>query len=102
MSISPTFYEQIFSVKVFCEAFFYLKFGFVNFWQKNIGAKAACKMLVQLTTGPLPWVRPLLHAHGSLERHLLRRLRATQETELFIIVTSSLIKDLSYFSEQLK
>jgi hypothetical protein len=27
------------------------KFGFVNFWQNNIGAKAACKMLVKLTTG---------------------------------------------------
>jgi hypothetical protein len=87
---------------VFCEVFFYLKIGFVIFWQKNIGTKAARKMLVKLTAGPLPRVRPLLHAHGSLERHLLRRLRATQETELFIIVTSSLIKDLSYFSGQLK
>jgi len=26
---------------VFCESFLYLKFGFVIFWEKNIGAKAA-------------------------------------------------------------
>jgi hypothetical protein len=28
-----------------------LKFGFVIFWQKDFGAKAAHKMLVKLTTG---------------------------------------------------
>jgi len=38
-------------MKDFCAAFLYLQFGFVHFWQKNIGAKAACKMLVKLTTG---------------------------------------------------
>jgi len=26
-------------------------FGLVIFWQKNIGTKAACKMLARLTTG---------------------------------------------------
>jgi len=36
---------------VFFAAFLYLKFGFVMFWRKNMGAKAACKMLlVKLTT----------------------------------------------------
>jgi len=39
---SSTFYEQLFSTKVFFEAFLYLQFGFVIFWQKNI---------VKLTTG---------------------------------------------------
>jgi hypothetical protein len=29
----------------------YLKFGFVIFWQKDFGAKAAHKMLVKLTPG---------------------------------------------------
>jgi len=38
-------------MKVFCEAFIYLQFGFVILWQKNISAKAACKMLVKLTAG---------------------------------------------------
>jgi len=38
-------------MKVFCEAFLYLQFGFVIYWQKNIGAKAAHKMLMKLTTG---------------------------------------------------
>jgi hypothetical protein len=28
-----------------------LQFGFVNFWQKDFGAKAAHKMLVKLTLG---------------------------------------------------
>ena len=39
-------YESVFA------AFLYLQFGFVIFWQKNIGAKAACKMLMKLA----PWV----------------------------------------------
>jgi len=38
-----------FCAKVFFEAFFYLKFGFVIFWQKNISAKAAHKMLMKWT-----------------------------------------------------
>jgi len=38
-------------MEVLCAAFLKLKFGFVIFWQKNISAKAACKMLMKLTTG---------------------------------------------------
>jgi len=38
---------------VFCAAFLYLQFGFVIFWQKNIDAKAALKMLLKLTKGLL-------------------------------------------------
>ncbi len=49
VSISPIFCEQIFHMKVFCGAFMCLQFGFVNFWQKDFGAKAANKMLVKLT-----------------------------------------------------
>jgi len=42
-----------FCMKVFCKDFLYLRFGFVNFWQKNIGSKAACKILVKIATaGP--------------------------------------------------
>ena len=37
-------------MKVFCAAFMCLQFGFVIFWQKEIGAKTAHKMLVKLTT----------------------------------------------------
>ncbi len=51
VSISPTFYSCLFHMKVFCATFLYLKFGFKFFWQKNIGAKAADKMLMKLTTG---------------------------------------------------
>ena len=44
MSILPTtFYRQIFCTKVLCAAFMCLHFGFVCFWQKEIGAKAARK-----------------------------------------------------------
>jgi len=41
-------------MKVFCAAFMCLQFGFVIFWQKDFGAKAAHKMLVKLTPG-YPW-----------------------------------------------
>jgi hypothetical protein len=51
VSISPIFYEQIFSMKVFCAVpFMCLQLGFVIFWQKDFGAKAANKMLVKIDT----------------------------------------------------
>ncbi len=36
-------------MKVFCAAFMCVHFGFVIFWQKDLGAKAAHKMLAKLT-----------------------------------------------------
>jgi hypothetical protein len=53
VSISPMFYKQLFHMKVFLCSFMCLQFGFVIFWQKDYGAKAAHKMLVKLT----PWWR---------------------------------------------
>jgi len=50
VSISPTFYDQLFGL-VFFAAFLYLQFGFVIFWQNNIGIKADRKMLLKLTKG---------------------------------------------------
>jgi len=38
-------------MKVFCAAFLCLQLGFVIFWQKDFGAKAAHKMLVKMTPG---------------------------------------------------
>jgi hypothetical protein len=38
-------------MKHFCTAIMCLQFGFVNFWQKDFGEKAAHKMLVKLTSG---------------------------------------------------
>jgi len=49
--MSPIFYEQLFHTKVFCTAFMCLQFGFVIFWQKDLGAKAAHKILVKSTPG---------------------------------------------------
>ena len=49
LSISPTFYKQLFHNKVLCSPFMCLQFGFVIFWQKDFGAKSAHKMLVKLT-----------------------------------------------------
>jgi len=40
-----------FCTKVLCAAFHKLQLGFVIFWQKNISAKAARKMLMKLTIG---------------------------------------------------
>ena len=51
VSISSTFYAQLFCTKVLCAAFLHLRFGFVIFCQKNISAKAARKMLMKLVTG---------------------------------------------------
>jgi len=48
MSISPTIFEQLFWQKLFCSAFLFSQFGFDIFWQKNIGTKDTCKMLVKL------------------------------------------------------
>jgi hypothetical protein len=38
-------------MKVFCAAFMCLQVGFVIFWLKDFGAKAAHKMLVKLIPG---------------------------------------------------
>ena len=43
------FYKQLFCTKVFQAAFLYLGLRFVFFLQKEIGAKAARKMLMKLT-----------------------------------------------------
>jgi hypothetical protein len=51
VSISPTFYEYLFCMKVLCKAFLYLHFGFVIFCRKNIIEKCVRKMLMKLTTG---------------------------------------------------
>jgi len=40
-----------FRTKVFWAGFLLSQFGFKIFWLKNIGAKAAHKMLMKLTTG---------------------------------------------------
>jgi len=40
-------------MKMFFATFLFIQFGFVVFWQKNIGAKAAHKMLMKLTKGLL-------------------------------------------------
>ncbi len=41
---------SLFCAKVFCKAILYLQFGLAFFWPKNIGEKAARKMLMKLTT----------------------------------------------------
>jgi hypothetical protein len=47
------FYNELFLTEVFCADFMCLQFGFVIFWQKDFGAKAAHKMLVKDTWSPL-------------------------------------------------
>jgi hypothetical protein len=50
VSISPTIYKQLFCTKEFFAAFICLQFGFVIFCERISAKKAACKMLVKLTT----------------------------------------------------
>ncbi len=49
-SISSTFYVCIFCTNVLCAAFLWLHFGFIIFWQKDIGGKSGRKMLMKLTS----------------------------------------------------
>ena len=49
LSISSTFNEKLFCTKVFCVDFLYWQFVFVFFWQKDIGEKDVCAILVKLT-----------------------------------------------------
>jgi hypothetical protein len=51
VSISPILYMKLFHLKVFCVAFVCLQFGFVYFWRKDLGTKAAHKMLMKLAPG---------------------------------------------------
>jgi len=51
VSISAIFYEQLFCTRVFLRSFDVLTIWGCNFWQKEFGAKAAHKMLVELTLG---------------------------------------------------
>jgi len=44
------FMSSFVCTKVFCTAFLCLQFGFIIFWRKNIGKKAACKRLVKYVT----------------------------------------------------
>jgi len=47
VSISPTFYWQLFSDESFFQSFSLITVWLCNFfWHKEIGAKAACKMLL--------------------------------------------------------
>ena len=55
-------------MKVHCEAFVCFQFGFVFFWQKEIGGKAAHKMLVKLTQG-----RKKRAAHVKYKIMLIKR-----------------------------
>jgi len=64
---------------VFCAAFLLLHFGFVVFWQKNIGAKSARKMLMKLTTVVSSW-----HFAGSMQPVMKTKYRIyAKMTSLF-------------------
>jgi len=51
VSISSTFYASLFVRNCFAELFSNYSLALLFFWQKNIGAKAACKMLMISPTG---------------------------------------------------
>ncbi len=50
-SISSAFYAHVFLYESALRSFSLLHFGFVIFWQKDIGEKSSSKMLMKLT----PW-----------------------------------------------
>ena len=77
VSISPTFYEQLFRMKVFWAAFLYLHCRFKLFWRLEIGAKAACKMLAKLTQGC--WIHQ--HIYLQLLRTQIPKAQKRQSTQ---------------------
>jgi hypothetical protein len=68
-----------------------LKFGFVIFWQKDFGAKAAHKMLVKLTPGGKNWqlIYPLF------SQTCINNSQTFQQFQIFIYFSLS----LQWFSE---
>ncbi len=58
------FTQKFFVQKCFMQ-FFELQFGFVIFWQKNIRAKSACKMLMKSTTGTIHIDNSYGYANGT-------------------------------------
>jgi hypothetical protein len=54
-------------MRVFCTAFLQLQFGFVLIFLQKYWQKAACKMLLKLTTERLQRCLPL--RHGALQCH---------------------------------
>jgi hypothetical protein len=71
ITLTPIFYEQIFCTKVFYTAFMCSQFGFVIFWQKDSGAKAANKIMEKLTPGLLH----LLEGHANFPGNQLLPVR---------------------------
>jgi len=57
-----------FAYKSALHSFSLLKIWLCNFWQKNIGAKGACKMLMKLTTGKCKDKSMVCSRGGSLTR----------------------------------
>ncbi len=68
-----------------------LQFGFVIFWQKDFGTKAAHKMLVKLTPG----VNLIIHLLTLFEK--LDLLISMQQILLMVMKWSSLQKNVSKF-----
>ncbi len=79
MSISPTFYELHFRAKIVCEARFVLEL--FTFLPKDIGVKAAHRMLVKLATGKFSIVIKL-NFHIQAKKHLSGSDRVQQSESL--------------------
>ncbi len=69
--------------KVLCTAFNCLQFGFVIFWQKDFGAKAAHKMLVKLTPASKAVARTVIMEQIIFERLPLIREGDTEKVSHF-------------------
>jgi len=67
VSISLSFYDQIFHTKVQQAAFLKLQLGFVIFWGQEIAAKAAHKILMKLNTNV-----NFIHQHFTCEFFILK------------------------------
>ncbi len=96
VSISPTFYDQLCHTKVFGAAFLNYNLGlYVLLWQKNIGVKAACKMMMKLT---LCWGQKC--AFGGSNDPRTDFLRPLREVE--VVLSGPIVYPIATFDNSCK
>ncbi len=78
-------------MKYFCAAFICLQFGYVIFGRKDLGAKAAHKMLVKLTPGGRRWHLIFPHEFSLLQNPESHSQKILLEISCFLLASKTLL-----------